>query len=268
MKTGRIGKFTLALGSVIVIIYGLRLYFLPTTVNEQHELVLTAKNRQQAQALPDFSAIKDIPSRKQAFFDYLRPIVQKRNTIIGEQRSFLTSTQRTLEEGHQLDNAARFRVKKIAKEYQFSFTRINKKTIRNLLKRVDVVPIDLVLVQAANESGWGSSRFAREGLNFFGQWCFTKGCGLVPSSRTKGLSHEVSVFDSVEDSIASYMRNLNSNGAYRLFRSIRADLRNQGFEPAAAELAYGLINYSERQEAYIDELLDMLRHNKKYLVKK
>ncbi len=268
MKTGRIGKFTLALGTVIVIIYGLRIYFLPTSIIEQQELVLTAKNRQLAKELPDFSVIKDIPLRKQAFFDYLRPIVQKRNVIIKEQRDFLRSTLRTLEEGHQLANAAQFRVQKMAKEYQFSFTRINKKTIKDLLKRVDAVPVSLVLVQAANESGWGSSRFAREGLNFFGQWCFTKGCGLIPGSRTEGLNHEVSVFDSVEDSIASYMRNLNSNGAYSLFRSIRADLRNQGIEPAASELVYGLVNYSERQEAYIDELLDMLRHNKKYLVKK
>jgi Bax protein len=123
-----------------------------------------------------------------------------------------------------------------------------------------------VLIQAANETGWGNSRFAREGLNFFGQWCFRKGCGLVPQSRSDGLSHEVAVFKTVEDSVASYMRNLNSNAAYSLFRSIRADMRAENQEPSADKLVYGLVNYSERQEAYIDELLEMLRQNQPYLV--
>lgn len=132
--------------------------------------------------------------------------------------------------------------------------------------RVDTIPENMVLIQAANETGWGSSRFAREGMNFFGQWCFKKGCGLVPQSRTKGLSHEVAVFKSVDDSVGAYMRNLNSNAAYGLLRSIRADLRAQGKPVKAEDLVYGLMHYSERQEAYIDELLEMLRHNNQYLV--
>lgn len=74
------------------------------------------------------------------------------------------------------------------------------------------------------------------------------------------------MYDSVEDSVASYMKNLNSNAAYALFRSIRADMRAENKEPSADKLVYGLVNYSERQEAYIDELLEMLRHNQQYLV--
>lgn len=89
----------------------------------------------------------------------------------------------------------------------------------------------------------------------------------MPSSRGSGKTHEVKIFPSVDASVSSYMRNLNSNTAYNLFRSIRADLRAQEAELNADQLIYGLVNYSERQEAYIDELLDMLRHNAKYLVK-
>lgn len=139
-------------------------------------------------------------------------------------------------------------------------------SLDELLTRVDTIPEDLVLIQAANETGWGSSRFAREGMNFFGQWCFKKGCGLVPQSRSEGLSHEVAVFKSVEDSVGSYMRNLNSNAAYSLLRAIRADLRAQNQPVSAEKLVYGLMNYSERQEAYVEELLDMLRHNNQFLV--
>ena len=46
--------------------------------------------------------------------------------------------------------------------------------IARLMRRVDIIPIELVLMQAANESAWGTSRFAQKGYNFFGLWCFKK----------------------------------------------------------------------------------------------
>lgn len=266
LKSGKIGKFTIAIGSVLVVVYGIRVKLLPTSLNEVEELVLAPKNKAETTRIPDFTVIKDIPSRKQAFFDFLRPAIVHQNKEIKKERNFLLSIKKVLLSGHKLDDGTQFKVTQLAKKYQLSYRRFDSNTINELLKRVDTIPVALVLVQAANESGWGSSRFAREGLNFFGQWCYRKGCGLVPSSRSEGLSHEVTVFSSVEDSIASYMKNLNSNAAYSLFRAIRYDLHKQGKTPNAAELVYGLVNYSERQEAYIDELLDMLRHNRKYLV--
>src|SRR5690606_39546165 len=65
-----------------------------------------------------------------------------------------------------------------------------------LLRRLDIIPADLALAQAAMESAWGGSRFAREGNNYFGQWCFSKGCGLVPEKRPAGARYEVQRFDS------------------------------------------------------------------------
>ena len=44
--------------------------------------------------------------------------------------------------------------------------------VNALLVRVDTVPASLALAQAAKESGWGTSRFAREGYNLFGYWFF------------------------------------------------------------------------------------------------
>ncbi len=268
LKNGKIGKFTIAIGAVLVLIYGFRVFFLPASFNQAEELFLAPKNKTKTKAVPDFTEIKDIPSRKQAFFDFLRPAINEQNEQIIKERKLLISVKKVLLSGSMLDDVTQFEVTQLAKKYQLSFRRLDEKTVDELMRRVDTIPASLVLVQAANESGWGSSRFAREGLNFFGQWCYRKGCGLVPSSRTDGLSHEVTVFPSVEDSVASYMRNLNSNAAYSLFRTIRYEARKQGMRPTAAKLVYGLVNYSERQEAYIDELLDMLRHNKKYLVQK
>lgn len=266
MKTGRIGKLTVSVSVVILALIILKLNFIDTKDTKEQKLGALIKNKQNLSLIPDFASIPLVSDKKQAFFDYLRPWVRLQNGIINDERQFLQRSLQHINDGLVLTEAEYFRIEEISNKYQYSPRTINAETIQKLLIRTDIIPESMVLIQAANETGWGSSRFAREGLNFFGQWCFKKGCGLVPQSRTSGMSHEVAVFKSVEDSVASYMRNLNSNAAYSLLRSIRADMRAQNKEPTANELVYGLVNYSERQEAYIDELLEMLRHNQQYLV--
>ncbi|MCP3127314.1 glucosaminidase domain-containing protein [Shewanella sp. KJ2020] len=267
MKTGRIGSFTLALAMVILAIFSLRIWLIPTA-DESVSIVAQLENSvDPVTQVPDFSAISDITQKKKAFFDFLRPIIQQQNAIIATERDFVSDMGKLIESGESLSETQLAQLNQLFDKYQYAARNIDSKSLNSLLKRVDIVPESMVLIQAANESGWGSSRFAREGFNFFGEWCFSEGCGIVPSSRGSGKVHEVKVFPSVDASVASYMRNLNANTAYTLFRSIRADLRSQELEPTADQLIYGLVNYSERQEAYIDELLDMLRHNEKYLVK-
>ncbi|MDX8381543.1 MAG: glucosaminidase domain-containing protein, partial [Ghiorsea sp.] len=134
-----------------------------------------------------------------------------------------------------------------------------------LLKRVDTVPLELVLSQAANESAWGTSRFARKANNLFGQWCFTKGCGLVPSRRNAGSTHEVAAFKSPQLSVRSYLRNLNTGRVYKDLRTIRAQKRAQGKTATAFELAEGLNKYSERGQAYVKEIRSMIKYNGKYM---
>jgi len=134
-----------------------------------------------------------------------------------------------------------------------------------LLARVDVIPPKLALIQAAKESGWGTSRFARSANNLFGEWCFSEGCGVVPASRSEGRRHEVESFDSVQDAIASYVRNLNSHPSYAPLRERRAALRAAGEAPTALALADGLGRYSERGEAYVQEVKSMIRHNEPIL---
>lgn len=134
-----------------------------------------------------------------------------------------------------------------------------------LLERVDEVPLRLVLAQSANESSWGNSRFAREGYNFFGQWCFTKGCGIVPSRRTPGLTHEVAKFASVNESVAAYLKNINTGRVYAGLRRIPADKRRAGEQPTAHDLAGGLVKYSERGDAYVKEIRAMIRVNYKLM---
>jgi len=132
----------------------------------------------------------------------------------------------------------------------------------DLLARVDEVPVSLVLAQAANESGWGTSRFAREGNALFGQWSFG-GSGMLPEEQRKSLgNYGVAAFESPLLSVVSYMRNLNSHPAYARLRELRVEAREAGEPLSGYELARGLDRYSERRQEYVDELHTIMRVNR------
>ena len=215
--------------------------------------------------LPDFKQITDIPSLKATFFGYLLPMVEYHNQQISHDRKQLETMHNTLQGGGNLKSAEQKKLKQLAKFYKLDNPEADDKTqVTQLLARVDVIPPELALVQAAKESGWGRSRFAVEANNLFGQWCYTKGCGLVPSGRDKEAKHEIKRFDSPSDAVLSYIKNLNTHSAYQPVRDIRADLRRQGKAVTGESLAPGLIQYSQRREAYVEEVLAMLRQYRKF----
>ncbi|MFQ3192663.1 MAG: Bax protein, partial [Paraglaciecola sp.] len=101
--------------------------------------------------------------------------------------------------------------------------------------------------------------------NFFGLWCFKKGCGFVPRQRNDGAEHEVAKFRDLSHAVMTYIRNINRHYAYKELRVIRQELRQSDKPVTARALAVGLSSYSERGQEYIDELLSMLRVNKKHM---
>lgn len=208
---------------------------------------------------PDFTDYEAGDERKAAFFSYFLPIVQERNQEIRDTRQELKAWRQAPDE---LGWWSRRSVESLAETYGMDSFDINADADWNmLLRRVDVIPPSLALAQAANESAWGISRFAKQGNNFYGQWCFTKGCGIVPNSRDADKAHEVAAFGSPEESVERYIHNLNSHNAYVPLRSIRENLRANEKQVTGNALAAGLDKYSERGEEYIKELRAMMRFN-------
>jgi len=126
---------------------------------------------------------------------------------------------------------------------------------------VDEVPASLALGQAAVESGWGTSRFVREGNALFGQWTFDPGQGMTPRDRTAHKRHMVRRFNALMDSVRAYMRNLNTHQAYREFRAARRTMRADGSFLRGRLLAAELSRYSERGRAYVADLRSIIREN-------
>ncbi len=219
-----------------------------------------------ASDIPDFDLIRDTAEKKRSFFRFLRPIIEEENArVLVKRKRLLDLYERHRQKAslspldiEWLDGLySEYKVKRNPDDTELDWTA--------LLKRVDALPVEMALIQAAKESGWGSSRFARAGNNLFGQWCFRNGCGLVPNGRDPGDKHEVAVFRSVRSSVRSYIHNLNTNIAYSHFRDLRFEQRRQGKEPDAYTLIDGLPGYSERGEAYIEEIRAMLLANEPYM---
>lgn len=215
--------------------------------------------------LPDFNQYVDTTAKKRAFFNYLRPYVKRENARLRALRQQLIEIQEKKEKRMRISLEEYAFLYSLYDEFRMDVAETDQSMLQELLKRVDIIPDTLVLMQAANESAWGTSRFAIEGYNFFGQWCFREGCGLVPQLRGDDQSHEVAKFANPGASIKSYFYNLNTFHTYEALRVIRARLRAEGKPVRGEALAAGLGSYSERGEDYIAEISGMIRFNRKLL---
>ena len=87
------------------------------------------------------------------------------------------------------------------------------------------VPIEMLVGQAVLESGWGTSRFAKEANNLFGIRVFKSTAPhLLPLGMDKWQGWGVRVFKTKCDSVKEYIRLLNEHPAYEDFRVMRAKM--------------------------------------------
>ncbi|MGY3569754.1 glucosaminidase domain-containing protein [Vibrio paucivorans] len=210
-----------------------------------------------------------VDEKKSRFFSALRPGIELENQRVLKERKRLEQIQQHLLD-NELNGEDNAYAKRLGKLYRVNVpaSGVDGEWVDKMLHRVDVLPEALVLTQAANESAWGTSRFAEQANNYFGQWCYSKGCGLVPLQRSEGMTHEVAKFDSVQQSIHGYFMNVNRNAAYHDLREIRYQRHLAGEDllsvATATALTDGLLAYSERGQDYVDDLQAMIRHNNKY----
>lgn len=237
-------------------------FLYPPTPSDKNE---AARLKFDDRPMPVFSKIENVVEKKKAFFTYLLPEIQRQNDIVQNDRDYILNVKDKVDSGKQATAVEIEKIRGFAKQYRVDSATQLQSMLQQLERKVDVIPVELVLMQAANESAWGTSRFARNGYNFFGLWCFSKGCGFVPKQRNSGADHEVHKFENLTLAVRTYLKNLNRHPAYKELRDIRHQLRQNNSEASAEKLVQGLDSYSERGQDYIDELLQMLRFNRKFM---
>jgi len=181
----------------------------------------------------------------QQFIQKIAPLAQSRNAQILQNRQKLLNLYHQFKAGKQLGTSNWEWVDGIAHYYGLKKPDFTKDaTWKKLLDRVNVIPTSLVVAQAAMESAWGRSRFAKQANNFFGQHCYTKGCGLVPK-RASNAGFYVQSFPDAQAAVNSYMHNLNTQRSYADLRGIRSNLAQKNSVISGRALATGLQHYSE-----------------------
>jgi len=195
---------------------------------------------------PEFDKIEDVQEMKKTFFNYLLPEINKKNNEIQLLRKRVTEKDLSIEE-----------LTKLYKKYRID----EGSEIGALLEKIDIIPPSLVLSQAALESNWGRSRFAKFYHNYFGLWCFERGCGVIPKKRDKGDTHEVAKFSSPEKAIDFYFLSINRNKSYEVLRKIRQDKRSKSQSITGLSLSEGLTNYAEIGYEYVDRIRRVITSN-------
>ena len=143
---------------------------------------------------------------------------------------------------------------------RFKQYKIDDQDLAKLKMRMDIIPVSIALAQAANESGWGTSRFALEGNALFGQWTWSKK-GITPKNQDPDQNHKVLQFQILKASVTAYKNNLNTHNAYQEFREVRAQLRQENKKIIGLDLTKYIKNYAAIGEKYVEIIESIIQKN-------
>lgn len=199
----------------------------------------------------------DTLTKKRIFLRAMAPLVLRANEkILAERERLLSLGPANLDDPWLRDLAQKYRVIADAD------APVTRETLRELERRVDMVPPSLALAQAIEESGWGTSRFATQGNALFGMWSWGEDAMRPEQQRSGKGDYGIAAWDTPQDSVDGYMLNINRHNAYAELRERRAELRAAGKEPRGVDLVKTLTRYSERGQAYVDGLEGLMDYNK------
>jgi len=203
--------------------------------------------------------IKNGKDQKREFINILKPLIDKSNEKTLKDRFFVETffKQAISSAFRSLSPNDLERLLRLSKKYRVKNIFDKDKYI----KRIDIIPVPLALVQGAIESGWGKSRFVREGNNVFGHWTWGE-VGIIPLGREEGKTHKIRIFRTLQSSVDAYILNLNRHNAYAGFRNARMKKSLEGKQITGFEAADTMINYSELGKKYIQMLHKMMKEHR------
>ena len=202
--------------------------------------------------IPDAHVGLPVKQQKDSFIAMTLPLILAANEEISQRRSAIQRAAKTKD---------RPGLERWAKLYRVNTDGRSLAEIEAaILVRADYVPVSLALAQAAIESGWGTSRFARQGNALFGQWAWQASAGIKPAEASNSRA-VVRSFPNLFGSVRAYMHNLNTHPSYASFRERRSMLRGRTRGDLGFQLAKFMDNYAEIGTAYVDKLQTLIRSN-------
>jgi Bax protein len=201
------------------------------------------------------------PEKKNRFVCLLLPAAIRMDEEVYRMRIEVLRLQAKQRKTGQLEDDEKKWLEKMAIDYRISKANSKSETnFQELLKRVDIIPLPLLLAQAAVESGWGTSNATKDLNNIFG----IHAVGNEPYKigyDTKNA--RVRAFVSIDAAISAYIQLLNTGTAYGKFRESRAGMRSQRQALDNVELMKTLDRYSERRQQYINNVIEIMTKSNK-----
>ena len=199
----------------------------------------------------DLKTLGDTKKKRELFIKIILPLILDENNKIAEDRKklFKIISKNFNTVGERVWLKRRFR------EYK-----IEDQDLAKLKMRMDIIPVSIAIAQAANESGWGTSRFALEGNALFGQWTWSKK-GISPKNKDPDQSHKILQFQILKASVRAYKNNLNTHNAYKEFREVRAQLRQEDKQIIGLDLTKYIKNYAAIGEKYVTIIEGIIEQN-------
>ena len=199
----------------------------------------------------DLKSLGDTKTKRELFIKIVLPLILDANKQITEDRKKLFKIL-----GKNFNTVG----ERVWLNRRFKQYKIEDHDVAKLKMRMDIIPVSIALAQAANESGWGTSRFALEGNALFGQWTWSKK-GITPKNKDPNQSHKILQFQILKASVKAYKNNLNTHNAYQEFREARAQLRQEDKQIIGLYLTKYLKRYSAIGEKYVAIIEDIIEKN-------
>ena len=199
----------------------------------------------------DLDEIKDTQLKKETFIKIVLPLVVAENDKILNDRVKL----KKIVSKKMTSDKEKLWLRQKLREYK-----VKNSDMKELQKRMDIIPVSIALAQAAKESGWGTSRFALEGNAIFGQWTWT-GQGIEPLNKGKHEGHKILRFPILRASVKAYKNNLNTHKVYSEFREKRSKLRKRNRNLKGTELTQTLDKYAQTGKEYTKILEQIINQN-------
>ena len=200
----------------------------------------------------DLDNLQSVQLKKETFIKIVLPLIVAENEKILDDREKLKTL---IEKKFTTDTEKQWLRQKLL-EYK-----VKKSDFKELMFRMDMIPVSIALAQAAKESGWGTSRFALEGNAIFGQWTWD-GQGIAPLKRDGDKNHKILKFPILRASVKAYKNNLNTHKSYYKFREKRKQLRDKNKNITGLALTDTLKNYAQTGSEYTKILNQIIKQNR------
>ena len=190
----------------------------------------------------DFDKVKG-KSKKQIFIDTLIHTIEKIRAKVEADKQYVIS----LIEKEILNEEEKLFLNEMFTKYK-----VRSRSKKDLVHKMVVPPTSFILGQASLESGWGSSKLAKEGNNLF-----AIRSTLKDKERTVylGPNQFYKKYETLEDSLMDYIMTLSRHSSYSNLRKAI----NDGEETMV--LIKHLGNYSEVKNIYEQRLTQIITKN-------